>query len=91
MSSSSEAIGPLNRRPCFDPARFITEPKLSGPRLRGFRNRRDAHAVAGSDVGGLVVLTTRCRGAGRDLVIRADVLLALSLRQRTGPELEAVA
>jgi magnesium chelatase family protein len=29
--------------------------------------------------------------AGRDMVSRADILLALSLRQRTGPELEAVA
>jgi magnesium chelatase family protein len=29
--------------------------------------------------------------AGRELVSRADVLLALSLRQRTGPELEAAA
>jgi hypothetical protein len=43
------------------PLLYFSHRHLAGavgfPALRGFRNRRDAHAAAGAELGGLVVLT----------------------------------
>jgi hypothetical protein len=43
----------------------------AGPASRGFRNRRDAHAAAGPELGSLVVLTARWRSLAVELQMPA--------------------